>query len=102
MKKIVKWFLLAQLLDLLTTLVGILYFGAQEGNPIMIRFGLVGLIAFKLIAMIIVADILLIRFRQAGRLGIKVAIFLTVFSFLAPTWNTFVIILTLITGNGVI
>ena len=102
MEKIVKWFLLAQLLDLLTTLVGILYFGAQEGNPIMIRFGLVELIAFKLIAMIIVVNILLTRIRQTGKLGIKVTVFLTVFSFLAPTWNTFVIILTLIMGNGVI
>lgn len=102
MEKIVKLFLLAQLLDLLTTLVGIIYFGAVEGNPI-ISLGLPRLIIFKFISMLIVAILLMTRIKTyGGKTAIPFAVFLTVFSFLPPIWNTFVIVLTIITGNGVI
>jgi len=98
MNKIVKWFLLAQLLDLLTTLVGIIYFEAIEGNPIMNIVGLPMLIAIKLISMLMVSIVLMVRLNKRVWFGI----FLIVLSSIAPIWNTGVILLTIITGNGII
>jgi hypothetical protein len=56
--KYIKLFILVQLLDLLTTLIGIYFFGFKEINPFFADLGIVGMVFFKLIIILVVSEIL--------------------------------------------
>ena len=58
-KKLVQIFMLAQLLDLLTTLVGILYFGFHEINPAFSNISLLHLSFNKIMVALILSTYML-------------------------------------------
>ena len=51
-------FIIVQLLDILTTIIGIRYFGCVEANPFASIFGIYGFWIYKLIVIIIVSTVM--------------------------------------------
>ena len=81
-----KLFVLIQLLDLLTTMVGICYFGLWEGNPMYSGWGLERLIMLKLIYTTMIAIVLEMPFDYGWLKWIPVVI-----SIPPVPWNIYMI-----------
>lgn len=93
--KISRWFVLAQLLDLFTTVFAIVFLGASEANPLMNIYTLPEIAFIKFLAIILVINILV----DMENINSKYVIALVVFSALAPIYNSIIIInYTLIGG----
>lgn len=90
MSKPGKLFVLIQLLDLLTTMVGICYFGLWEGNPRYAGWGLERLIAMKLIYTGMIVTILEMPFDYGWLKWVPAVISLP-----PVPWNIYVIVSTL-------
>ena len=85
-KKIVLIFLILETLDIITTLVGINYFGHREVNPLAIAIGLDGLMVLKIISVLVIAT-----FMQ--RMNLKwLSILVTVIIGLPIVWNIIMIL----------
>ena len=82
-----KLFILIQLLDLLTTMVGICYFGLLDGNPMYAGWGLERLIALKLLYTTMIVIVLEMPFDYGWLKWVPVVI-----SFQPVPWNIYVIL----------
>ena len=88
--RLIELFVLAQLLDLLTTATAIVFFGAREVNPVLKNFSLIQLSFVKIIAIYIITSYLFVHYTQFSFWIIR--IFATI-SLLPVVWNIFVIII---------
>lgn len=92
MRKIVKIFVLLQIIDILTTIVGINVLHIAEANIFMSQFGMVGMIIIKVIAIIFISSVLLLNKKIPNWAGF-ILIFISCF---APINNIVVIISSLV------
>ena len=87
MSKPAKVFALIQLLDLLTTMIGIVYFGLWEGNPMYASWSLERLIMLKLIYTTMILTILELPFEWGWLKWVPAII-----SFPPIPWNIYLIL----------
>ena len=85
-----KIFVLIQLLDLLTTMIGICYLGLREGNPMYAGWGLERMFALKFIYTLIVAIVLEMPFDYGWLKWVPAVI-----SFPPIPWNIYMILTVL-------
>lgn len=89
----IKFLALAQLLDLLTTIVAISFIGAWEGNPVMANFSIFQMSFAKIIVAYVLVLTAVSYVVNLPLWSIKI---FSIVSFLPVIWNTFVIAVELL------
>ena len=85
-RPIIFVFLFVEALDILTTIIGINYFGHVEINPIADLIGFNGLITFKILASIIAAFVMQVKYLKWGANAV------TIITGLPVVWNIMLIL----------
>lgn len=88
--RLIELFVLAQLLDLLTTIVSIVFFGAREINPCLKSLSLIQLSFVKIIAIYIITSCLFVYYTQFSFWIMRIFVIISLFP---VVWNIFIIII---------